>query len=186
MSVTQTLIQEHQLILRVLGLLRRARKRMEKGKKVPTAFFEPAMDFCSGFADQFHHFKEEFLLFGLLSHKRQGELDSTMGALRYQHECCRQSIAGIRQALAGYGENDALAPSFLLENLAVYVSLLQRHIHEEDKVFFPLAEKVLLPFEKTALARQFEEEEEQQGGRKAVFEKYETLADDLCRIFPPE
>lgn len=183
MKVTQPLIHEHQLILRVLGLLRRARKRMEKGKKVPTSFFEPAMEFCSGFADHFHHFKEEFLLFGLLSHKRQGELDSAMGALRYQHECCRRSISGIRQALAGYGENEALAPSFLLENLAVYVSLLQRHIHEEDKDFFPLAEKVLLPSEKTALTRQFEEEEDQQGGRRAVFEKYETLAEDLCRIF---
>jgi hemerythrin-like domain-containing protein len=178
-------MDEHQLILRVLGLLRRARKRLENGKKVPMAFFEPAMAFCSGFADHFHHFKEEFLLFGLLSHKRQGELDSAMGALRYQHECCRQSIAGIRQALDGYGENEALAPSFLLENLAVYVSLLQRHIHEEDRVFFPLAEKVLEPFEKEGLIRQFEEEEDRQGGRKAVFEKYEALAEDLCRIFPP-
>ncbi|OGR28314.1 MAG: hypothetical protein A2277_10470 [Desulfobacterales bacterium RIFOXYA12_FULL_46_15] len=184
MNITQRLIKEHKLILRVLGLLRRARKMMESGERVPVIFFEPAMNFCSGFADQFHHFKEEFLLFGLLSHKHHGELDSAMGALRYQHERCRQSIAGIRQAFTGYGENDAMALSFLLENLAVYVSLLQRHIYEEDVVFFPLAEKILLSEEKQSLNRQFEDEEDRSGGRQIIFEKYETLADQLTHILP--
>ncbi len=182
MNITQILIQEHQLILMVLGLLQKARQRLEKGGQVPSAFFKAAMVFCSGFADQFHHFKEEFLLFGLLSHKKQGKLDSAMGALRYQHERCRECIAGIRQSLPMYEENDGTALTVLLENLAVYVSLLKRHIHEEDVVFFPLADKTLSSEEKESLARQFEMEEERVGGRSAVFEKYQEIADYLFEI----
>ena len=140
------------------------------------------MSFCSGFADQFHHFKGEFLLFGLLSYKKQGGLDSAMGALRYQHGRCRECIAGIRQALTGYEENDGMALTFLLENLAVYGSLLQRHIYEEDVVFFPLAEKTLSSEEKESLSCRFEEEEERIGGRGAVFEKYQNSVDHLTEL----
>jgi serine/threonine protein phosphatase PrpC len=63
---------------------------------VPALFFEKAVTFCEQFADQFHHFKEEFLLFGMLSYKKQGELDTAMGVLRYQHDRCKQSIARIK------------------------------------------------------------------------------------------
>lgn len=184
MNITKVLIDEHQLILKVLGLLGKARLCLENGERIPPGFFETAMNFCSGFADQFHHFKEEFLLFGFLSYKKQGGLDSAMGTLRYQHSRCRECIAGILQALPGYEENDGIALSFLLENLAVYGSLLQRHIYEEDVVFFPLAENILTPEEKESLVHQFEEEEERIGGRRVVFEKYQDIAYHLAQLLP--
>lgn len=182
MNPTQILTDEHQLIINVLDLLEKARARLEAGEQVPSGFFETTMEFCSGFADRFHHFKEEFLLFGLLSYKKQGALDLAMGALRYQHGRCREGIAGISQALGGYKEKDGMSISFLLENLSVYVSLLKRHIHEEDTLFFPLAEKLLLSDEKLSLLHQFEAEDEQAGGRDAVFEKYRDMAKTLSGL----
>lgn len=182
MKVTQVLITEHHLILKVLNLLKKSREDLENGRVIPRVFYEKAMTFCSEFADQFHHFKEEFLLFGLLSYKKKGTLDSVMGTLRYQHETCRQSIAGIRQALDGYEEKDEMATTLLLESLAVYVSLLRRHIYLEDQIFFPMAEKALSDDEKKSLAEQFENEEKRNNAKGSVFDRNLIIVDELAMI----
>lgn len=185
MNLTQILTKEHQLILSVLTLLHQSREKLETGRFVSGAFFKSAMIFCSGFADQFHHFKEEFLLFGLLSHKKQGALDSAMGALRYQHDQCRQCIVGINRALEGYEKKDEMATTFLLESLAIYVSLLRRHIFQEDVIFFPMAEKALSSQEKTALHEQFEKEQQRFSTDGSTFEKYREMAKTLHQLMDP-
>jgi len=182
MIVTQILTTEHQLILKVLNLLKKSREELENGRMISGLFYEKAMNFCSEFADQFHHFKEEFLLFGLLSYKKKGALDSVMGTLRYQHESCRHCIAKIRQALNKYEENDEMAITLLLESLAVYVSLLRRHIYLEDQIFFPMAEKALSIDEKKSLAEQFANEENRNDLKGSVFERNQIIADELVQM----
>ncbi|MBF0467675.1 MAG: hemerythrin domain-containing protein [Desulfamplus sp.] len=182
MNVIHILKTEHQLILKVLALLSIARKELESGRMVSTQFFEKAMVFCSEFADRFHHFKEEFLLFGLLSHKKDGELDSAMGALRYQHERCTQCISSIREVLQGYENMDEMAITLMLENLSVYVSLLSRHIYQEDYIFFPMVEKSVSSDESFSLNEQFANEELRSGKKGSIFEKSRLLADELGKI----
>jgi hemerythrin-like domain-containing protein len=183
MHVTRVLIQEHVLIKQVLLLLDRSRQALEAGDPVPGLFFEKAVTFCEQFADQFHHFKEEFLLFGMLSYKKQGELDTAMGVLRYQHERCRQSIARIKTALSRYKENDEMAVTRVLENLSVYVSLLHRHIGMEDRIFFPMAEQFLSQEEADSLEAQFAQQAQRFGSAETVFATHHALADDLKTIF---
>ncbi len=182
MHVTRVLIQEHVLIKQVLHLLDRSRQALEAGDPVPGLFFEKAVTFCEQFADQFHHFKEEFLLFGMLSYKKQGELDTAMGVLRYQHERCRQSIARIRTALPRYGENDEMAATRVLENLGVYVSLLHRHIGMEDRIFFPMAEQFLSREEADSLQEQFAQQANRFGPPDKFLATHQNLADELITI----
>jgi hemerythrin-like domain-containing protein len=179
MHVTRVLIQEHVLIKQVLILLDRSRQALETGDPVPALFFEKAVTFCEQFADQFHHFKEEFLLFGMLSYKKQGELDTAMGVLRYQHERCKQSIARIKTALPRYEENDEMAVTRVLENLSVYVSLLHRHIGMEDRIFFPMAEKALSSEEANSLSHQFEHQAQRFGPPAVFHDKHQALAVEL-------
>jgi hemerythrin-like domain-containing protein len=179
MHVTRVLIQEHVLIKQVLHLMDRSRQALEAGNPVPGLFFEKAVTFCEQFADQFHHFKEEFLLFGMLSYKKQGELDTAMGVLRYQHERCRQSIARIKTALSRYKENDEMAVTRVLENLSVYVSLLHRHIGMEDRIFFPMAELSLSREEADSLEAQFAQQAQRFGSAETVFATHQTMARDL-------
>lgn len=179
MHVTRVLIQEHVLIKQVLHLMDRSRQALEAGDPVPGLFFEKAVTFCEQFADQFHHFKEEFLLFGMLSYKKQGELDTAMGMLRYQHERCRQSIARIKTALSRYKENDEMAVTRVLENLSVYVSLLHRHIGMEDRIFFPMAELSLSREEADSLEAQFAQQAQRFGSAETVFATHQTMARDL-------
>ncbi|MDZ7665120.1 MAG: hemerythrin domain-containing protein [Desulfotignum sp.] len=179
MHVTRVLMQEHVLIKQVLHLLDRSRQALETGDPVPGIFFEKAVTFCEQFADQFHHFKEEFLLFGMLSYKKHGDLDTAMGVLRYQHERCKQSIARIRTALPRYAENDEMAVTRVLENLGMYVSLLHRHIGMEDRIFFPMAEKFLSLEEADSLKAQFEQQAERFGPPETFLATHQALADEI-------
>ena len=182
MHATGILKKEHVLIKQVLGLLDNSRQALETGTLVPVVFFEKAGIFCSGFADRYHHFKEEFLLFGLLSYKKQGELDTAMGVLRYQHDRCRQSMTQITRALERYDKNDEMAVTLVLEHLGVYVSLLHRHIHMEDHLFFPMAEESLSTREKESLTDQFTEQARQFGDAGRFYDKHQALADELSDI----
>jgi hemerythrin-like domain-containing protein len=88
MKAMQILTREHVLILQMLTQLSRAREKLEIKEQPPVEFFKKAILFSQNFADRFHHFKEEFLMFGLLAQKKEGVLDAEIGALWFQHERC--------------------------------------------------------------------------------------------------
>ena len=92
MKATEILTREHTLILQALETLSRAQKKIEENQRLPKDFFKKALMFLRQFADQFHHFKEEYLMFGLLALKKEGAFDGPIGSLRYQHERCRVCI----------------------------------------------------------------------------------------------
>lgn len=183
-----TLTSEHRLILEQLDNLSLARQRLEEGLWPPGAFFEGAVVFAREFADRFHHFKEEFLMFGLLAQKQEGRLDADIGALRYQHERCRQAMMEIERALPGYGSRDEIAATALAMGLSAYVTLLRRHIYLEDRVFFPLAAKALSEEDDQSLVMHFAEEEKRQVGhdfvaesRRQVQAMRDLLGREACR-----
>lgn len=163
MKAIDILTREHGLILRALEVLSEARKLIEKNQPPPKAFFDKALIFLRGFADQFHHFKEEYLMFGLLALKKGDAFDGPIGGLRFQHERCRACIDGISNSLTGYADGDDIATTTLLENLAAYISLLRRHIYEEDHTFFKMVEKELSREEEDILLMQFNKEDEKMG-----------------------
>ncbi len=164
MEMTQELIREHTLILKGLACLALARDALEKDQHPPRRFFDMAVRFFRNYADKFHHYKEEYLMFGFLAKKQEGELDLEMGALRYQHEVNRACIAKIEKSLNGYGMGSEIAVTTLLVNLSSFISILRRHIYREDHLFFPMAEKELSKDEKELLIQQFRQEEAAMGG----------------------
>lgn len=181
MIATKLLIREHALILKALDAMAAAKHQIENGKLPEKAFFELAMHFARDFSDTFHHFKEEFLMFGMLAQKKEGDLDLEIGALRYQHERCRGFIEKMAAALKGYEDRDELSVTALLENLAPYISLLRRHIHQENHVFFPLVEASLTDDENQYLLSQFNKEADRFGGKNA-FPEAKRQADELARM----
>ena len=63
MQATEILMQEHEVILRVIGTLEIEAGRLAAGQDVRPGFFLDAADFIKGFADGCHHKKEEGVLF---------------------------------------------------------------------------------------------------------------------------
>jgi hemerythrin-like domain-containing protein len=178
MKATDILNREHDLILQALENLAGARDKIESGQSPPREFFEKALMFLREFADKFHHFKEEYLMFGLLALKKEGAFDGPIGALRYQHERCRKCIDEMNRSLDGYANGEDIAITSLLENLAAYISLLRRHIHEEDDTFFPMAEKELSKEEEEILLMQFKKEDEKMGAQK-FYDNCRNLIDEM-------
>lgn len=143
-----------------------------------TRFFEAGIHFFKTFADRFHHFKEEFLMFGLLARKKDGAVDFEIGGLRFQHERCRHHLDQIHTALEGYSRKDEIAVTTLLENLAAYASVLRRHIHLEDTVFFPMIQNAFTDEEKSNLRAYFLNEEkrfQENGTLDACFSALKAL-----------
>ena len=178
MKATEILTREHALILQALESLSRAQKKIEENQQLPKDFFEKALVFLREFTDQFHHFKEEYLMFGLLALKKGGAFDGPIGSLRYQHERCRACIHEISNSLDGYADGDDFATTRLLENLAAYISLLRRHIYEEDHTFFKMVEKELSKEEEDILLVQFKKEDQKMGDQ-TFYEQNCKLLDEM-------
>lgn len=164
----RVLKNEHQLILQQLDNLELAKLRLEKGREVPGHFFRQAVGFARAFADKFHHYKEEFVVFGLLATKEKSRLDTQLGALRFQHDQCRNAISEMETILKVYDSTDEICVSSLLLHLSAYISVLRRHIFLEDHSFFPIIEDLLTDEEDNGLMVIFAEEESQMKGREFV------------------
>lgn len=169
MDAMDMLQREHELIQEFLGNLSSALERLEQGRSVPRDFFDKAVEFARVFADKYHHFKEEYLLFGKLAEKSGGKLDAEIDALRYQHDRGRNHITEISNSLDGFAKGVEANICTLLENVGAYIHLLNHHIHREDHVFYPMVREALSPSEMTAITELFQTED-----RKAGPEALET------------
>lgn len=181
MRTIDILVKEHELILEALDYLAAARNGLEKRRRPPKEFFEKAIVFAREFADQYHHFKEEYLLFGLLAQKKEGAFDAEIGALRYGHERGRKCINEVAESMAGYADGDEIATIRLLENLAAYISTLKRHIFSEDRVFFDLVEQELSDNDDEVLLVQFQKGIETMDSQEA-FNKSRILVNEMKAI----
>lgn len=182
MESIDILVKEHQLIRRFLDILALAKVKLEKGGRPQAGFFQQAITFSKQYADQFHHFKEEYLMFGLLAQKEHGALDGQIGELRYQHERCRHCITEIEKSIHDEQfEMDEMQSTRLLEHLAGYISLLNRHIYREDHVFFPMAGKRLSREDDEYLIGQFIIQENNMG-RQNFSSEMKSLLKQMSRL----
>ncbi len=65
-EITQKLVGEHNLILRMIDLLERNARATSEGKYSNWQFYLDGVDFIRNYADRFHHSKEENVLFTAL------------------------------------------------------------------------------------------------------------------------
>ena len=177
MGPLEALRNEHGLIRQFLDNLALAVAKLEDEERPPKEFFEKAVEFARTFADTFHHFKEEHVMFVRLAQKKSGAIDAQIEALRHQHERGRNFIAAISESLDGYAAQQPIPTSRILENSAAYVSLLRNHIHKEDHVFFPLAQEELSGEEIEQLQAEFEKAGDKSGAN--TFEKSHKLVVDM-------
>jgi hemerythrin-like domain-containing protein len=180
MDPIETLSNEHGLIRQYLDNLALATTHLEEGRRPSRAFFEKGIDFARTFADRFHHFKEEHVLFVRLAQRKRGEIDAQVEALRQQHERGRELMSAVAAALDGYEANDEGRTAELVENLAAYVALLRHHIHLEDHVFYPMACKTLSADEISELEAEFARQRDKDGA--GTFERSHKTVVDMGSI----
>ena len=179
MEATQILMSEHRVIERVIQALDTAANRLEQGHPVRPGFFVDATDFIKGFADGCHHNKEEGVLFKVLVDNGMPAQAGPVAVMLYEHEQGRGFTRALREA-ASRLESDASAREAVVQNALNYAALLRQHIQKEDRVLFPMADRLLPAEAQRQVAEGFEHIEHEETG-EGVHEKYLALADALER-----
>jgi hemerythrin-like domain-containing protein len=142
-DITEALVNEHRLILRMIALLEKNAPRTACGEYANFKFYLDGVDFIRTYADRFHHAKEENVLFEALVANGMPRANSPVAAMLMEHDAGRAFVrsmeAGAQAAMAGgTGQNGVIAESAL-----GYAMLLREHIAKEDGILYPLAERLL-------------------------------------------
>jgi hemerythrin-like domain-containing protein len=162
-DITQALVEEHRLILRMIALLERNAPRTAEGKYTNWRFYLDGVDFIRHYADRFHHAKEEDVLFEALVANGMPRQNSPVAAMLMEHDQGRAYVrameAGAIKALAGEAGQEQL----IAENALAYAALLREHISREDEILYPLAERVLPEAVRPAISAAYRRAEDAAG-----------------------
>ena len=179
---TDELRQEHEIVLVVVAAMEREVAAVRAGEPVDAAAVAQMVDLTRNFTDGCHHAKEEKILFPLMEEKSPGA-GGPVSVMLAEHETGRGFVRAIADSLpdvAVAGVVGDAARIVVADNLALYSELLRMHIHKENEVLFPLAERTLDDEAKRALAAEFERVEEEETGA-GVHERYHAIAHELGR-----
>lgn len=183
MGPIDELKMEHQAVRMTLRVLESICRRMEQsGEPVEVGHIDQLLEFFSVFVDQCHHGKEEELLFPALEALGIRRAGGPIGVLLEEHERGREYVGKMKARLSEYRVGEVSGgPGFIMEARG-YIGLLDQHIHKEDNVLFPLAEKQLSEAQKTELHSGFEKIEVEKIG-VGRHEEFHKMLDHLERVY---
>jgi hemerythrin-like domain-containing protein len=171
-------MEEHRTIERVLHALERATNRLSRGEEVYLRFFTGTTVFIRNFTDACHHKKEEKVLFPALLEIGMSKDIGPVAVMLAEHEEGRRLAHGIRQATERFQAGELRMRESLIQNSKDYINLLHQHIAKEDKVLFPMAEKIIPPDQQEKIALAFEAYDKEASGED-MHAKYSSLAERL-------
>jgi hemerythrin-like domain-containing protein len=179
MKATDTMKEEHRVILRVLQCLSAAADQAEGEPGLDAGSVEKMLEFFRGFADGCHHAKEEAHFFPLTRQRGVGCPPASIDSLIAEHQEGRGHIRAMDEDLGAAGRGDREARVRFLQHTRQYVQLLTDHIGKEDHCLFPTADAMLSTADQGMLIKAFEELEQREidAGTR---ERFHKLADELC------
>jgi hemerythrin-like domain-containing protein len=175
MQARGPLMMEHRLIERMISLIKHYLAQIEATRKIDSVSVDSVVDFIHMYADRTHHGKEEEILFRDLSKRPLSSEDQrVMKELIEEHTFCRQTNKELAEANMRYRNGDASALADIAGRLQTFVELYPKHIHKEDKVFFPASRTYFTDEEDQAMLAQFWEFD-----RQMIHEKYKSVIEGL-------
>ncbi len=175
MDSIQLMMEEHQYILRMLTVVRKACFRVFQGEAPSYEDFDRMIDFIRNYADAHHHGKEEKLLFNeMVDHLGPlGNKLITHGML-VEHDLGRLYIQELKAALDRVRGGDEESKLDVIANAIGYTHLLKRHIDKEDSVVYSFARRQLSA-EIIAQVNEKTESFEKTAREKGLQEHYKSL-----------
>lgn len=170
MLATKDLMNEHQLILKYIDLMEQYISRANTAVLFDKSYSFIA--FIHEFADNFHHAKEEDILFrylevpGVLTHC------NPIPQMLLEHNKARELVEAMEKALL---INNLSA---LVTAMTEYGQLLKEHIYKENNILYPMAERGLSEAAKTSLLIDYAEADKRLNSA-GVWQTYQTLYTEL-------
>ena len=150
----KVLSDEHQNILKVIDALVKECNALQSGKEINKDLFREIIDFVKGYADKFHHAKEEDILFVELNKVETQMHCNPVQQMLHEHDLGRNFIKKLEE---GIEENNQ---SKIIENAKGYGQLLKDHISKEDNILYPMADKALDQDTKNRMVEEFKKIEQ--------------------------
>ena len=171
-NVTQVMVDEHQLILRMISLVEHNTALLEEGKFRNWQFYLDAVDFIRNYADRFHHAKEEDVLFKELVKNGMPEKQSPIEAMHMEHDQGRAHVRAFEEAAQKALDGEVGQAPIIAEHAKGYAELLRGHIEKENDILYPLAERILPEDVRSNMLTEYETAEAKTPGLE---EKYLNL-----------
>jgi hemerythrin-like domain-containing protein len=164
------LVDEHVWIVRLLARIPDIVSETRASGEIDADLLLAAVDFIRGYADRYHHMKEEDILFDYTD--RQAEI---VQVILQDHERARGIVRAIVRAVEEDNCDDLCA------NLLGYRELLTEHITKEDEVLYPYIDRGLTTSQVGEIFRRFEEVESELAGD--IPQRYEQFITSLAARF---
>lgn len=148
-KVTAILSQEHEIILKLINDLEQECDALTEGRPLNQTFFEQALDFIREYADQFHHAKEEEILFVELTKNSAQMHCNPIPQMLHEHDLGRDFAKGLAEGLKKRDRKK------IVTNARGYAELLKDHIYKEDNILYPMADETLSDKDQQALLKKF-------------------------------
>lgn len=159
------LVDEHVLINRWVALIPEVINNLDVDSEEGKQLILDGVDFIRSYADQYHHAKEEDVLFKYF--------DEDLDILKVMHEDHEQGRGHVRAILEALDRKDKAA---VAEHLNAYRELLTEHIKKEDEILYPWMDRNLSDTEVGKLFSEFYTTDEQIGYSP---DKYELFIRNL-------
>ena len=178
MRAIEILMEEHRVIERVLNALEKAASRLSRSEDVYLRFFTGTTVFIKSFTDGCHHKKEEVVLFPALIENGLSKESGPIAMMLVEHEEGRRLAQMLRQSVERVQAGEVRKREAIVENATGYIKLIRQHIAKEDKVLFPMADKVIPTTQQEQILQAFTQFERDEKGED-IHEKYYGLAGRL-------
>jgi hemerythrin-like domain-containing protein len=179
------LMDEHRLIEQVLGSLETCTIEVDGGLALERALARDYAGFLRGFADAWHHGKEEDILFRRMLERGFSAESGPVAVMLHEHRQGRALVSAIHAVGEGTGAVTSNERATFLQGARGFIPLLRQHIQKEDNILYPMSERVLTSAEFETMLADFAAFEKN-AGASGTLERLEALAERLVAAFRPD
>ena len=179
------LMNEHRLIEQVLGSLESYAFVVDGGLAPERPLVKEYGEFFRGFADVYHHGKEEDILFQRMIERGFSTDSGPLAVMLHEHTEGRARVAVLRGVGQAQGAVVAAERDTMLTAAREFISLLRQHILKEDRILYPMALRVLTGPELDQIESAFEAFEKRLSAEGAG-ERLRASAERLISSFAPD
>ncbi len=149
-EIFKILFREHENILKVIGALSYEMREFDQ-KEIDFDFFNSVLGFIKGYADKFHHAKEEDILFKEFNRRaEEGTVHcNPVGQMLFEHNLGREGVGKMESGLKEKDKNKLKAGA------REYIDLIKEHIFKEDNILYPMADEAFSDQVKEEMLQKF-------------------------------
>jgi hemerythrin-like domain-containing protein len=175
---------EHRSIAAILHgmdyLVERVRARKAK---IDPRVFRAMIYYLDTFSERMHHPKEDRFLFSAMR-SRGAEAAAVVADQEKEHAAGGETLRRLEQSLVRYEEGgDKEFPAFA-DAVARFVREYREHMHKEESIAFPLAQRLLTASDWQAIDRAFAENRDPLAAERDMRD-FEKLFDRIVNLAPP-